>query len=683
MLRRKLARHLGGLPPASGADAECPWDPAEPRSAEVQAVPPPEALGEESKQARLERLRRWIGEVATRQAEQARARAEARRASAGERLETAAGALRRFVAHLPPDHAHGRVELARALGADRASVAGLALDPRFAEVDLSRALFLDTETTGLGGGTGVIPFLVGLAWFEDGALVVEQLLLEELDEEPSLLTRLRERVEASSCLVTYNGKSYDRPLLEARLVMNRLPPLPERPHLDLLHCSRRVYRPRLRTVRLVDMEARVLGFRRERDIDGAEIPALYWAYLRDGGEDRLEPVLEHNAHDVAALAAILAILAERYAELHREDDPRDQLARAKVGFRTSDLDRAERFAVAAAEGGGRPAVTAEAFELLARVRRRRGDLDGARAALESGLAQVEAPALASGLRLELAKLLEHQLRQPEAALVHASHTGFAEGELASAHRVSRLRARLERRRGLRVAPAIAAHPRPADENPIPHDIEHIEGILRISNGASNLSNEAPKTGAMKTQFPSCNPPVRVPSPRLEPPRHEPGSPGRRPIPSSPREVATQWGPRPESGVAPAPPVGLGQEAAVLAAARAWYREHVEKAYAEIRADGEIEVRAGSQDSDRALAERIEFGKEEQTAMWLLVPAPIEDVVFYRGERFFTAARHPVPPPEVALFRLNHEPEYAGQMLTSLLAFDRRDGALLAHLWTVD
>lgn len=460
-LRRKLSRlSARGFRPSPDTlrhrrpdEAEdSPWDPV-PEAEEAPERPvsmleetPGESVSGDPRSKRIARLRTLMNEVARRQAAKARVRAE--RAAAGlpgSRLETSAGPLRRSLEYLGPEYCHGRVAVARALNVDPLSVAGLALDPRLTEVDLSRALFLDTETTGLGGGTGVVPFLIGLAWFEEGALVVEQLLLEELNEEPALLAHLNARIESASCVVTYNGKSYDLPLLDARTVMNRTAPLPDRPHLDLLHCSRRVYKPRLKKVRLVDMEAEVLGFRRLHDVDGAEIPGLYWSYLREGRPELLGPIIEHNAHDVAALAAILAVLAERYADLHREDDPRDQLARAKVGFRSGDLAKAELFALAAAEGGGARPVTAEAFEFLAKVRLRAGDVEGAQRALEAGLVAIEEdPRFAAPLHFELAKLLEHRLKSPKAALLHAPHTAGAEGPEASAKRCARLEKRCAR-----------------------------------------------------------------------------------------------------------------------------------------------------------------------------------------------------------------------------------------------
>lgn len=456
LLRRRLARMNGRWGPSpdtlqSATEEEAldaPWADLEPASDGPSAERPDlvEDLALDATSDTLHRLRAMIARVSNREAAKAKVRSERARASLpGQREREEAGELRVITHHLEPTHCHGRVQVTRALAACPRSLSKLSLDPRFEAVDLSRALFLDTETTGLGGGTGVVPFLIGLAWFEDGAMVVEQLLLEELGEEPAMLERVHARIDWASCIVTYNGKSYDSPLLDARRVLARRPPLPERPHLDLLHCSRRIYKPRLRQVRLVDMEAEVLGFRRERDVDGAEIPGLYWNYLRDGGAEVLFPVLEHNANDVAALASIMAVLAERYAKLHAEDDPRDQLARAKVGVRSGDLEKARAFATAAAEGGGSHPVAAEAFELVAKLEQKQGDLTAARVALEQGIACVgEDSVSAAPLHLALAKLLEHRLKAPDAALRHARFTLPIEGPEAQGKRVARLEARLAR-----------------------------------------------------------------------------------------------------------------------------------------------------------------------------------------------------------------------------------------------
>lgn len=363
----------------------------------------------------------------------------------GRRKETPEGGLRVSVDYLEPDHMHGRIPIARARSAEAALVAELALDPAVGHIDLRHALFLDTETTGLGHGAGTVPFLIGLGWFEDESFVVEQLFLEELGEEVPMLEALRARVNRSTCLVTYNGKSYDWPLLESRYVINRVTPPSPRPHVDLLHCARRIYRRRLGGVRLVDVEDHVLGMRRERDIDGAEIPGLYWSFLRHRNGASMAPVLEHNANDLVALAAMLAHLSERFARVHHEDDPMDQLARAKLAFRAGDTPRAEAFALAAAEGGAEPGVAVEAYTLLATLAKRRKEHRKAEAAfLEAVDASNGEPNLAAPVHLELAKLYEHRLKDLRRALFHAARAAAAEIPEDHARRLARLQRRMTR-----------------------------------------------------------------------------------------------------------------------------------------------------------------------------------------------------------------------------------------------
>ena len=235
-----------------------------------------------------------------------------------------------------------------ALRAESELVARLALDPAFAGIDMSRMLILDTETTGLAGGAGTVPFLIGMAWFEDGALRVEQLFLREFGGEVPLLHRLAEQLVRASCIVSYNGKSFDWPLLRARFVLNRVPMPQPPPHLDLLHCVRRVCKPRMQSVRLCEVERALLGYYREDDIDGALIPGLYLAYLRGADPCTLLPVITHNEQDVVALAAILWRMCAHFSSVQPGDDPRDHLAYARVALRAGDLERAQAFADAAA-----------------------------------------------------------------------------------------------------------------------------------------------------------------------------------------------------------------------------------------------------------------------------------------------------------------------------------------------
>ncbi len=173
--------------------------------------------------------------------------------------------------------------------------------------DPQQWLFLDTETTGLAGGTGTYPFLVGIAWWDAGGLEVEQFFMRDHSEEYSLLVALAERMAERPVLVTFNGKSFDWPLLETRFRMTRSirPPTP-RAHLDFLHPARNLWRLRLGSVRLPELERHVLGWNRGADIDSMLIPTIYFDFLRGGSPDPLVPIFYHNQMDLRGLAGLVA-----------------------------------------------------------------------------------------------------------------------------------------------------------------------------------------------------------------------------------------------------------------------------------------------------------------------------------------------------------------------------------------
>src|SRR3989475_8251360 len=181
---------------------------------------------------------------------------------------------------------------------------------RAALSDPARWLFLDTETTGLAGGTGTYAFLIGLAWWDAGGLQVEQFFMRDFTEEHSLLHELAARVAERPVLVTFNGKSFDWPLLENRFTMTRAIAAPKlAAHLDLLHPARALWKLRLGTVRLVELESHVLdaprlGWRREDDVESALIPQYYFDYLRGGSARPLAGIVKHNQMDLRGLAAL-------------------------------------------------------------------------------------------------------------------------------------------------------------------------------------------------------------------------------------------------------------------------------------------------------------------------------------------------------------------------------------------
>jgi uncharacterized protein len=171
--------------------------------------------------------------------------------------------------------------------------------------DTSRWIFLDTETTGLSGGTGTYAFLVGLAWWEADELIVEQLFMRDHSEEASLLLDLSRRLAERPVLVTFNGKSFDWPLLETRYRMTRTAAVAGlSAHIDLLHPSRQLWRLRLKSVALAEVEREVLRLDRGADIPSHTIPGIYFDFLRGGPEEPIVDVFRHNEADLQGLAML-------------------------------------------------------------------------------------------------------------------------------------------------------------------------------------------------------------------------------------------------------------------------------------------------------------------------------------------------------------------------------------------
>jgi len=192
--------------------------------------------------------------------------------------------------------------------------------------DPAEWLFLDTETTGISGGSGMYAFLIGLAWWDSGGLQVEQLFMRDHSEEYALLETLRQRMAKRRVLVTFNGKTFDWPLLQTRFVMTRAIEAPRHEvHLDFLHPARQIWRPRLLSVRLAELERHVLrvspgsklDWTREGDVDGAMIPQLYFDYVRRGVSPPLLPVFHHNQMDLRGLAALAGKILELLGEAGR------------------------------------------------------------------------------------------------------------------------------------------------------------------------------------------------------------------------------------------------------------------------------------------------------------------------------------------------------------------------------
>src|SRR5271167_3508807 len=325
-------------------------------------------------------------------------------------------------------------------------------------VDVQQWLFLDTETTGLAGGTGTYPFLVGLAWWEGGGLQVEQLFMREYSEEPSLLAALAERLAERPVLVTFNGKSFDWPLLETRYRMTRtIPPPTLRAHLDFLHPARNLWRLRLGSVRLSQLERHVLGWDRGPDVASELIPRIYLDFVRGGLAEPLVPVFLHNQMDLRGLAGlsirILALLGDGEST---SEDGLELYGVSRICERRGEVKRARKL-YEQSIGSALPTETDRAARTaLARLAKRDGDLGRAHELWESALGNSREGYEAYE---QLAIYYEHQAREPQRALAvvrealaqlrRANQVGTIAG---TTHRRTKARfdhrlARLERRTG--------------------------------------------------------------------------------------------------------------------------------------------------------------------------------------------------------------------------------------------
>jgi uncharacterized protein YprB with RNaseH-like and TPR domain len=252
------------------------------------------------------------------------------------------------------------VEDCSALGVLDPSLSGVAGGRRIPEGarTFSRTVFIDLETTGLSGGAGTVAFLVGCGYFDLGAFQVRQFLLTSYASERALLAAVASFFDGVDLIVTYNGKTFDVPVMETRWMFHRLQmPLAEVPHFDMLHPARRLWRMRTGSAgevedagcRLATLEHTLFNVTRVGDVDGFEIPGRFFRFLRSGDPRPLEPVLEHNRLDLVSLAAVMA----RGVELAREGheacrDDAEALALGRVYERAARDERLDARAQAAA-----------------------------------------------------------------------------------------------------------------------------------------------------------------------------------------------------------------------------------------------------------------------------------------------------------------------------------------------
>ncbi len=303
--------------------------------------------------------------------------------------------------------------------------------------------FLDTETTGLAGGTGTYAFLIGVGSIDSSGFRLRQFFMRDYGEEPSLLSRLHEHLAQFDVLITYNGKAYDQPLLETRFRMSRARhPFERLQHLDLLFGARRLWKLRLDSCRLVDLENQILGVEREGDLPGEMIPYCYFDFLRTKQAFKVVPIFHHNAIDILSLACLTAIVP--FAYRRPEDAPLrhgpDLIGLARWVEKSGRDEEALRLYRRAVDLGLPDAILFRTLWDIANLERRAGRHDASLAVITE-LAESRNPYRARALEA-LAKHYEHRERNYAMALEFTRSALSVAESPACRKREERLRKRM-------------------------------------------------------------------------------------------------------------------------------------------------------------------------------------------------------------------------------------------------
>jgi uncharacterized protein YprB with RNaseH-like and TPR domain len=337
----------------------------------------------------------------------------------GQPLQTQQGETFVVEERYPTGSAHGHASLQ--IKAQLHALAEWAGEAQVGELSAQDFVFLDTETTGLSGGTGTYAFLVGVGRFEAQDFHLAQFFLRDPGEEPAQLFALEEFIAPCQAIVTFNGKSFDLPLLKTRYILQGWQaPFTGLAHLDLLHLARRLWRNRLPSRTLTSLEVQILGAARsQEDVPGWDIPRLYMEYLRDGDPGPLKNVFYHNAMDVISLAVLMNHMANML------DDPLvagsehgvDLIALAELFESLGRLDTATRLYIHGLEHKDAQAqrlptqVLLKAIQRLALIYKRREDWQEAVRLWQQAARYGHLEAF-----LELAKCYEHRLSDYDEAI---------------------------------------------------------------------------------------------------------------------------------------------------------------------------------------------------------------------------------------------------------------------------
>lgn len=255
----------------------------------------------------------------------------------------------------PLDTKYGKIVLSSGLEIKGEILSCLSKDEAFKSLDLSTALFIDLETTGLSGGTGVVPFLVGLGYYQDDKFWVSQFFLGDLAEEERMIQDISQFFSDMNfqSVVTFNGKGFDMPLLETRFILYRRSfHLSSLPHLDFLYSARSLWRHKYESCRLYYLSREIVEADRSEDIPSAEIPWRYFQYLKTGNFTLMEPVLYHNQEDILSLLGVVIMGSLIFSKEKEEEiaDAMDLYGAGRIMENIGEVEKSVYFYKRALDG---------------------------------------------------------------------------------------------------------------------------------------------------------------------------------------------------------------------------------------------------------------------------------------------------------------------------------------------
>lgn len=302
-------------------------------------------------------------------------------------------------------------------------------------------LVLDLETTGLGRG-GTIAIMIGVGYYQEGEFIVEQIFLPDPDAEEHSLDRLRELVESHSLLITFNGKTFDVPVLESRLLYHQIwLNLRQMEHLDLLHLARRLWKRKLPSCALETIEYYILGHIRDKelDIEGGDIPQSYFHFLMTGEGEMIKRVFIHNHHDILHTAALFTLICDScaYPPPGGMDIRIDYHALAKLYQSQGHDDTAKYILIDLLSQGE---IRKEVLHDLGMIYKREANIEGALDSFAIATDLQDPPSM-----LEYAKLLEKQKQYSRAAEISQRLLELEKGRSMLNHKsIAALEHRIER-----------------------------------------------------------------------------------------------------------------------------------------------------------------------------------------------------------------------------------------------